>query len=234
MFGTVRDWWGNGRGKLTARLFVFELFVVVAGVLIAQALAGYVQQRSDFARMQSERARVRYELTTVHSAFRSWQAAVPCLARRMSEIMQGSALASVDLRRPQLQTAFLALPSTEVLDLIAKHHSVEEKNRLNWVAQNITNSSAVITSIITTWGRLTLIDPANGAVTAADRAQARIAAADIKAQLRAMEVLSKDANSTLTKMGVVARNQNEPEYGPAETCAAIWRSGRLDPPLEAR
>ncbi len=35
MFRTVRHWWQGGDGKTTARLFVFELFVVVAGVLIA-------------------------------------------------------------------------------------------------------------------------------------------------------------------------------------------------------
>lgn len=35
MFRTVRHWWQEGDGKTTGRLFVFELFVVVAGVLIA-------------------------------------------------------------------------------------------------------------------------------------------------------------------------------------------------------
>lgn len=35
MFRTVRHWWQEGDGKTTARLFVFELIVVVAGVLIA-------------------------------------------------------------------------------------------------------------------------------------------------------------------------------------------------------
>ena len=35
MFSTVRHWWQGGDGKTTARLLVFELFVVVAGVLIA-------------------------------------------------------------------------------------------------------------------------------------------------------------------------------------------------------
>ena len=49
MFQTVRHWWGNGRGKVTARLFAFELLVVVAGVLIAQALADIVQGRDDLA-----------------------------------------------------------------------------------------------------------------------------------------------------------------------------------------
>ena len=47
MFQAVRQWWGNGRGKLTARLFVFEFVVVVAGVLAAQALANWVGTRAE-------------------------------------------------------------------------------------------------------------------------------------------------------------------------------------------
>ena len=35
MFRIVRHWWQEGDAKTTARLFTFELFVVVAGVLIA-------------------------------------------------------------------------------------------------------------------------------------------------------------------------------------------------------
>jgi hypothetical protein len=36
MFQTVRHWWGSGRGKVTARLFLFELFVVIAGKMLAR------------------------------------------------------------------------------------------------------------------------------------------------------------------------------------------------------
>ena len=231
MFRTVRHWWGDGHGKTTARLFIFELFVVVAGVLIAQSLSAYFQQRSDFARMESERSRIRYELRTAHSGFQTWQAAGPCLDQRMTAIMAGAVFKPNDLRRPQLVIPPYAPPATDVLDLIAKHYGVEEKNRLNWIAQNLANTSTVVTSIITNWGRLTLIDPANGTVTAADRTEARLAAADIKAQLRAMEVLSRDGDKVLTEMNITARNQNEPAYGPTGNCGAIWKSGRLDPPF---
>ena len=231
MFGIVRHWWDSGRGNVTARLFLFELLVVVVGVLIAQSLANYFETRSDLARMESERSRIRYELTTAHAAFQSWRAAAPCLDRRMTEIMTGASLSFDDLRRPRFPTPTYAAPTTEVLDLIAKEHGVEEKNRLNWIGENVSNTTSVVASIISRWGRLMLVDPLNGPVTAADRVEARLAAADIKAQLRAMDVLSTDAGTVLTKMGIVARNQNEPGYGPARSCGAIWASGRLDPPL---
>ena len=234
MFQTVRHWWGSGRGRITARLFLFELFVVVVGVLIAQALAGYVQRQSDLARMETERSRVRYELTSAHSVFQSWRAGIPCLDERMTQIMTGTDFPTNAMLRPALPAPDFAPPETDVLDLIAKRYGPEEKNRLIWVATNVTGVHAADASIGNIWGRLALIDPANGPVTAADHAEARLAAADIKAQLRRIDVLSDDAIMILTKMGIAARNQYEPDYGPAKSCAAIWKSGRLDPPLDMR
>ena len=126
MFLTVRHWWGSGRGKVTARLFVFELLVVVAGVLIAQALAELVQDRADYARMESERSRVRYELTSVHNAFQTWEVALPCLNQRMTDVMRGLPLQNADsLHRPRFPTPNVAMPSKEVLDLIGRHYGTK-------------------------------------------------------------------------------------------------------------
>ena len=234
MFQTVRHYWGSGRGKVTARLFLFELLVVVVGVLIAQGLADNVQQRSNLARMEAERSRVRFELEGANSAFQSWRVAVPCLDQRMTQIMRGARPTTDLMRRPRFPTLGYAAPTTEVLDLIGKRYGTAEKNRLNWIADNAANANPVIASIISKWGRLTLVDPSFGTVTESDRREARLAAADIKAQLRAMEVLSTDGAQLLTKMGIDARNRNEPGHGPAKSCAAIWASGRLDPPLAVR
>ena len=234
MFHTVRHWWGNGRGRDTARLFLFELLVVVVGVLIAQGLADNVQQRSNFARMEAERSRVRFELEGANSAFQSWRVAVPCLDQRMTQVMQGMQLATISMRRPRFPSFDYAPPTTEVMDLIGKRYGTREKNRLKWIAANSANANPVIASIITKWGRLMLVDPINGPVTESDRREARLAAADIRAQLRAMEVLSTDATRALVAMGIGARNRNEPGHGPAKSCAAIWASGRLDPPLTMR
>ena len=235
MFLNVRHWWGSGRGQVTLRLFVFELLVVVAGVIIAQSLAELVQDRAVLARMQSEHSRVRYELTSVHNAFQVWEMALPCLNQRMTEVMRASPLHGAgSLRRPQFPTPTLAMPSTEVLDLIGRHYGADEKNRLNLIAENTKNSAPVIASIISHWGRLGLLDAINGSVTPADRFEARLAAADIKAQLRGLEVLSKDTDRVLSNMNIASRNLTDPEYGPAQSCAAIWESGRLDPPLMGR
>jgi len=231
LFLTVRHWWGSGRGKVTARLFLFELCVVIAGVLIAQALAGIAQDRADLTRMQSERLRIRYELVSVHNAFQVWQAALPCLNQTMTEVMKGVPPDQAHgLRRPRFPTPNLAAPSPDVLNLVGRYYGAEERDRLNWILESTRNSGPVIASIIADWGRLELLDPSNGGVTATDRHDARVAAADIKAELRGLEVLSIDTNQLLAKMNIGSRNLTEPGYGPARSCAAIWGSNRLDPP----
>jgi hypothetical protein len=234
MFQTVRHWWGSGRGKVTARLFLFELGVVVIGVLIAQALSAYFQQRADFARMESERSRIRYELTSAHSAFQTWRAAVPCLDQRMTEIMSGKDFAPNAMRRPSLLSPDYAPPTTEVLDLVAKRYGVQEKISLTWIATNIAQVTEADFAIRDKWGRLMLIDPANGPVTVADHAEARLAAADIKAQLRRINGLTADVEPIFRKLGIAARDQYQPDHGPARSCAAIWRSGEINPPLTMR
>lgn len=210
---------------------MFELLVVVAGVLIAQGLASYVQTQVDLARMEAERTRIRYELSTVHSNFRSWEVAVPCLDKRMTEIMTGTDVELGSMRRPRFPVPTFTAPTTEILNLVAQRHGVEEKNRLNQIAVNTTNASSVIASIISRWGRLMLVDPQYGGVTSTDRTEARLAAADIKAELRAMEVLSRESSNIIAKMNISPADQNNPAYGPAKTCGAIWNSGRLNPPL---
>lgn len=234
MFRAIHNWWQGENAQTSARLFMFELLVVVAGVLIAQGLASYVQTRAELTRMESERSRIRYELSTVHSTFRSWEVAVPCLDRRMTEVMTGTGVGTGIIRRPSFPVPTFIAPTTDVLNLVAQRYGVEEKNNLNQIALNTSNASSVIKSIISRWGRLMLINPQYGSVTATDRTEARLAAADIKAELRAMEVLSHDTNNIVAKMKIASRNQNNPALGPARTCAAIWNSGRLNPPLTTR
>ena len=102
MFRAIRSWWRGGRGKVTARLFLFELCVVVLGVLIAQGLASFAQRQSDYANMEEERSRALYELESAHQVVRAWSAAVPCLNARMDEVIDGRPLSAGDLRRPAL------------------------------------------------------------------------------------------------------------------------------------
>ncbi len=234
MFHAVRHWWSAGSGKVTLRLFLFEFIVVVAGVLVAQGMAAYVQDRSDLARMEAERARLRYELSDAHAAFQELRVAIPCLEQRMSDVMRGKEFAPKALRRPSLVSIDVAAPSNATIEMIARHYGTREKLSLNWIfsiIQKIEPSSATIRE---KWALLTLIDPANGVPTDANRAEARVAAAQITAELRRIDGLAGVAVPLFQKLGIRAQEIYTPQNGPAKSCAAIWKSGRINPPLTMR
>ena len=231
MFHTVRHWWGNGRGKVTARLFLFEFVVVVAGVLVAQGLANYVQDRSDLARMEAERSRLRYELTDAHAVFREWRAAAPCLDQRMTEVMHGKQFAPNELRRPGIVNIQVAAPGHDTIELIGRQYGMQEKTSLSWILDIIEFTKPSSARIRDQWALLSLIDPVNGPPTASDRAQARMAAAVIKEELKRIDGLAASVEPLFQKLGIKAQEIFTPDRGPARSCAAIWKSGNLNPPL---
>lgn len=234
MFQTVRHWWGHGRGKVTLRLFLFEFVVVVAGVLVAQGLATYVQDRSELARMETERSRIRVEMADAYSVFQTWRAAVPCLDQRMTEVMNGKEFSPNGLRRPSFVRADVAAPSNDTIELIARRHGMQEKISLNWILSTIESINSSSATIREKWALLSLIDPVNGPPTASDRAEARVAAAVIKAALERIDGLAEAMEPLFQKLGVRAQELYTPERGPAKSCAAIWKSGQLNPPLTMR
>lgn len=231
MFRAIRSWWRGGRAKVTARLFLFELCVVVMGVFIAQGLTDFAQRQSAFALMEEERTRALYELESAHQVIRAWSAAVPCLTARMDEVIDGRPLSAEDLRRPILSPARFSPLEPATLSLLAERYGVDEKNHFQAVADNIERLRSRSETIVNLWGRLILITPANRQTTPEDRAQARLAAVDIKAQLTAIEITSGFALRRFQQLNVPAQNNLEPGMGPARSCAAIWTSGRIDPPL---
>jgi hypothetical protein len=235
MFGAVRGWWRSHRSRHTVRLFLFELTVVTLGVLIAQWVQGLAQDRSARSHMEKERVRARHELERVHLMADEWVAAVPCLDQRMSEIMSGRLPQEPGaLVRPSFVNPAYSPPDDEALILIEQRYGRREKSVLTGIPVNVGNARNVTAKIIENWGRLALIDPANGPVTAGDRALARTAAADIKAQLRSASIIHRDISGRLQKIGIGTSNDEEQGFGPARSCAAIWKAQRLDPPLTMR
>jgi hypothetical protein len=105
MFQAARRWWLGGRGKVTARLFLFEFVVVMVGVLAAQALQDWVEHRDRLAAMEESRSRLVRQFSDNLAYARAWQAGIPCISDRMSEIMRGVARGGIYprmLERPAL------------------------------------------------------------------------------------------------------------------------------------
>lgn len=235
MFRAVRGWFGSGHGKQTLRLFVFELTVVTLGVLIAQWVQAQAQERAERTHMEDERARARHELQRVHLIADEWLVAIPCLDRRMTEIMSGrSAPNGSTLARPSFVNPSYMPPDDAAMVLIDRYYGHKEAAVLFGMTVNTANVRNVASKMIDNWGRLALIDPANGAVSASDRTAARVAAADIKVQLHSASIINADIANRVKSIGIGVSDDENPLYGPAHSCAAIWRGGRMDPPLTMR
>ena len=91
MFQVVRHWWGGGRGKLTARLFVFEFVVVVVGVLAAQALANWVGTRAEREAGRRLFADATESARQLDRTLGYWQRFAPCLRSHVASISRAAA-----------------------------------------------------------------------------------------------------------------------------------------------
>jgi hypothetical protein len=236
MFRAVRHWWQSGRGKVTARLIIFELFVVIVGVFIAQALANWVQHRGEMERMERSDRFASSEMALSYGSALVWQKASTCLRDRLAQIMllaSKGAVPSQLVARPRVDRAVMVpLPADDFLLL----RDVKGDQRANLIDAFVTKVAAFnnhIPPITGGWGRIELVDERFGSVSQGDRETARQAAADVRAHLRAITVLGGDIIADARRAGIKPAYA-EPSYGPAQSCEAIWRSGRINPPTSMR
>ena len=96
MFRAVRHWWQGGDGKTTARLFVFEMFVVVAGVLIALGAERVVSDWHWQAEVRDSDRRIRnelgYNLVNAYERLAIKDCLEPRLAELRDELIKGESL----------------------------------------------------------------------------------------------------------------------------------------------
>jgi len=235
MFQTVRHWWGSGRGKITARLFLFELFVVIAGVLIAQALANWVARERSDEEMVEARARFVHEQSANLAVAVSWRAAIPCLDQRMQEVMRAASTGTLDVAladRPEFADFVVSDIDPSVELGMRRRYGDSAADQFKAMQRSVSFAASNIGTIIHSWGRLSLADPRLGSVSGPDRTVVRTAAADIRAELRGLSFAVADFIALAERAGLGLPPGRD--HGPAKRCDQIWRSGRIDPPLTMR
>ena len=233
MFQTVRHWWGSGRGKVTARLFLFEFLVVVAGVLTAQALANWVADRAEQRAVSEEDKRVRYEIGRARQVARLWAAATPCLVQRVENVArQASTNRTVDhgeLKVPRF-IGYTVEPFSP--DMNREFHDRFGNERVDNYAVISSASTTLVNSyrdVRRGWDRFALLDPALGPTSAADRATVRDVAVQLRSQLELIRASAEMIESTAAGLGIPPLT-SDADFGavmPVTSCTEIWRSGRI-------
>lgn len=233
MFRAVRQWWGNGRGKVTTRLFLFEFVVVVAGVLTAQALASWVAGRGEQRAVNDEDKRVRYEIGRARQVARIWSAAVPCLVKRVESIArQASTNGPVDV--DQLKVPRFIGYTVEPLspEMNREFHDRFGNERVDNYTVVTTASATLLTTyrdVRTGWNRFALLDPALGQPSAADRTTVRDVAVQLRSQLDLIRTAAEMIETTAAGLGVQPLT-SDADFGavvPVTDCNEVWSAGRI-------
>ena len=230
MFHAVREWWSNGRAKRSLGLFVFEFGVVVAGVLVAQSVANYVQERSARDRMRNAWVVSRKQVAAASFVALGWKRAAQCLDTRMDQIMRavarGEEVPSSQLVRPSLRGARMLLPDDESMLLLARLLGDAEAVGLRRASGNMNTLIAHTDGIAQAWEGLILIDPRYGPVGDDDRAQARLSAARIKAHLTGLQINASNIILSAQGIGVAA---DPAGMRLIRNCEDLWLSGQTIP-----
>jgi hypothetical protein len=228
MFRGVRDWWQSGRGRSTARLFLFEFVVVMVGVLAAQALQNWASRREAVSVMEEARSRSLRQLADSFAYARSWEAAMPCLQERMDELMRVAGSGSIDaatLQRPAMPT-FIQEELDDRSDLLLRQrYGNAVADRMKSMREDLAFANRSVDRIVGDWGRLRLIDVRLGAPSEADRSAARAAAADISAELVALRFALTHFMAVAKAAGIPAKSADR--FRPARQCQEIWRNRSL-------
>lgn len=231
MFQTVREWWQSGRGKGSARLFLFGFVVVLAGVLAAQALAGWARHRNDLAGIDAAREKADRDVAFHYAVAVGWKRAVPCLNDRMTDLMRrlasGQSVPPLLLQRPIMEGGNMPLPSEQQRSLLAERYGADRSQDYWAASQNVAKLSNNVTDIIRAWSGFALVEPDNGTISELDRHEARLAASSVKAALRGLDITASNIVGRAQAIGVEPDGQGE--FRMIENCADLWRNNMTHP-----
>jgi len=228
VFQTVRHWWTGGRGKVTARLFLFEFVVVVLGVLVAQWIAESASRREAVDEMESEKLAYEGTIASAVSIANGWKIAARCLDQRMTKIMrlttENKPIEGALLERPGLWNFDDASRiSDRSFLLLEARYGKPTAWEFGRIANNIERIDQRILAVSDAWSAMAQIDPGNGAPREADRQEVRKAASRIKSALVGLNINADNIIDAGRILGIRADTSSPGQ--PVANCEEMWRIG---------
>ena len=229
MFRAVREWWTDGRGKPTARLFLFEFVVVMIGVLAAQGLQSWLAGRSDDREGKALLAEATAYGEGVDRIVNYWGRHGQCLRKHVDGIARNAAagrpMTAEEIGRP-------GLPSLRLIELSEadrrKIERVADGNRIRglaWVRSIGETINLYSADIAEQWANFRLIDGAIGPPSPEDRARVRAAAAVVDNRIRWLMFNHIQHRRAVEGTGISAGNELPRSARLVDDCGLLkdWR-----------
>ena len=225
--------WKDLRTRGLPSLFVFELVVVTLGVLLAQSIAEFSDERAAVKRMRA--AEIQWFETggSAASGTEIWMKSIPCLRDRLSEFrltLASGALRPEDVQRPGIIAPLTPSLNEEAALLLgeAKGHDLVERMRI--YSRSIETLEVAVWNFANGWGKLSVAASGAGPVTAGDRQEARNVLAELEAQLGSIQRMIEFAIPYGSDLGI---EPTLPNGRPMEGCADMWRYNSMIPPEDS-
>lgn len=233
MFAAVREklvgaWTHLRKGSL-ARLFLFEFVVVLLGVLAAQWVADWARERQAMAEMEEAKTKAEYQIGVNMHSLQTWGELSPCLEEAMRSVMRANEDQSpVDPRildRPKLTGLELRALTAQELLRLEKRYGTDAEFAFGNIARSTRTYEDRIDIIQEAWKAFAQIDPRNGKPEKADYQQARMAASEILAALRGLEINREGILRDARRLNLEPFNPYEGR--PASSCEEYWNKGAM-------
>jgi hypothetical protein len=186
--------WGGARVYRLVGLFLFEFVVVLLGVLAAQAVAEWGDDRRLARDAADQFQEARAQAIESARTMSYWAAVAPCLIERAKQVARvaasGETMPAAVIGRP-------ALPWMRMPVAIASIGK-DRMDALAGIEAGVEIALDTTTRIRDAWSTFALLDPANGPPTDVDRGNVRLAAIRVVDHIRVMQVNTPvDAMQTL-------------------------------------
>ena len=228
MFRAVRSWWQSGRGKDTSRLFIFELTVVMIGVLAAQQVSNWASNRNQMREVEGLHGDLMESFAIYRNFANTYDVAIPCYRQRVDQIMAAASSGQpADPALLNFASLLLMGPdeiSSEDYRLLRVRYGSKERGWIGSMEFNLQateNNGRVLEG---QWYDFQRLNPQHGPVSAEDRAAAREAAVKIQGYLATLQK-SADYIQDLTRLLGISVSPRA-RLHPVASCDEMWRTGK--------
>lgn len=235
MFAAIRGVLGNSkygmRMRRTLRLFVFEFFVVVLGVLAAQGVQEWVKEREQRRHTDEELERLSQSYVGAQQSGATWRAAIPCLRGRVESLMRAAAtdtpVRAEAIRRPRMISTGYPGTDVETAERIEATLGTKKASALLDTQSKSILMDESMGEMRAHWEKFRLLDPSYGPVSAADRSIAREAGADILMHMRNLEIAIINVEERSPDLVIADKTPPIPGVNviPVSSCAQLWADG---------